>query len=202
MKLYTIGYSTYELSSFINVLKKYKIDVIVDVRSSPFSSFYSEYNKDNLRNVLKKNGLKYLFLGDNLGARINAPECYQNDGKAIYEKISKHPIFKEGLQRLKKGVEIYNVVLLCAEKDPINCHRNILVCRNIKSENLDIIHILSNGELENNNVTEIRLLKLHNLFEDDMFSTFEDRLNLAYTQQGYNIAYIENSDIEEGVKND
>jgi uncharacterized protein (DUF488 family) len=106
------------------------------------------------------------------------------------------------LQRLKKGVEIYNVVLLCAEKDPINCHRNILVCRNIKSENLDIIHILSNGELENNNVTEIRLLKLHNLFEDDMFSTFEDRLNLAYTQQGYNIAYIENSDIEEGVKND
>ncbi len=202
MKLYTIGYSSYKIASFIEILKTNKIDIIVDVRSSPFSRFYSDYNKEQLHKMLKNNGLRYLFLGDKLGARIQAPECYNSDGKAVYEKISKHPIFIEGLKRLKKGIIKYQVALLCAEKDPLNCHRNILICKNMKSNDLDIFHILANGVIEKNIFTEIRLLKLHNLFEDDMFLTYEERLNQAYFQQGDKIAFIENANIEEGVKID
>ena len=202
MEVYTIGYSSFNISNFIRILFENKIDYIVDVRSSPFSSYYSDYNKESLKVSLKQKDIGYVFLGDNLGARIKAPECYDNYGKAVYEKISVHPIFLEGINRLKIGIEKYRISLLCAEKDPINCHRNILICKNLKSEDINIYHILPFGKIEKNDDTEKRLLKLFGLENDDMFLSYTERLENVYKLQGTKIAFVKNEKYREGVKID
>ena len=202
MEVYTIGYSSFNISNFIRILFENKIDYIVDVRSSPFSSYYSDYNKESLKVSLKQKDIGYVFLGDNLGARIKAPERYDNYGKAVYEKISVHPIFLEGINRLKIGIEKYRISLLCAEKDPINCHRNILICKNLKSEDINIYHILPFGKIEKNDDTEKRLLKLFGLENDDMFLSYTERLENVYKLQGTKIAFVKNEKYREGVKID
>ena len=98
---------------------------------------------------------------------------------------------------VRSGMEKFQIAIMCAEKDPITCHRTILISRNIKSENLLIKHILENGELEDHSGSEIRLLKLCKLEQEDLFKTFEDRLKEAYEIQGNKIAYAEEIESEE-----
>lgn len=191
MKLFTIGYSSYSLIDFIQVLKEHDILFVVDVRSSPYSRYFPEFNKDNLKDNLKKEQIRYLFLGENLGARINASECYNSEGKAQYDRIAQHPLFLNGIDRLKAGLKKYRIILMCAEKDPLNCHRNILVCKNMKSYDLSIYHILGDGKIEENSLSEQRLLSLHKLNHDDMFLSAEERLERAYCLQGDRNAYID-----------
>ena len=194
--LYTVGYSCFTVEEFFEALKKYEITALVDVRSQPFSKYKPEFNKDNLTLVLKNSGIKYVFLGKELGARTDAPECKIN-GKVSYYKLAEHKDFKDGLQRVRNGMEKFQIAIMCAEKDPITCHRTILISRNIKSENLLIKHILENGELEEHSDSEIRLLKLCKLEQEDLFKTYEDRLKEAYEVQGNKIAYAEEIESEE-----
>ena len=115
--MHTIGYAAHNVESFIAALKKFNITAIADVRSKPYSKFKPEFNKENLKKALVDNGIEYVFLGDNIGARIKAPECYKN-GQVEYELISKHPLFQKGIDRLLKGMEKFSIALMCAEKDP------------------------------------------------------------------------------------
>lgn len=186
--LFTIGYSSYSKDSLIEVLKKHSIDVVADVRSQPYSQYKPEFNREPLSNHLQKNKIQYVFLGDLCGARISAEECYVN-GTADYELIAKHPKFKRGIQRLQKGLKKYRIVLLCAEKDPVTCHRTILVCKNLKSTDLEINHILEDGKLESHNLTEQRLMKLLKLDHPNLFKTYQQRLEEAYNLQGKKISY-------------
>lgn len=188
MNLFTIGYSTYSTTAFIQVLQKYSIDVVADVRSQPYSQFKPEFNREVLCRNLKKHDIDYVFLGDLCGARINAKECYVN-GVADYKLISKHSLFQKGLMKIKNGLKKHNIVLLCSEKDPLTCHRTILICRNLKSSNIEINHILDDGELESHQSLESRLMKLFNLDHPDLFRTEEERLYEAYDRQGQKIAF-------------
>ena len=187
-KIYTIGYSPHTLDSFVNIIKKYSITAIADVRSTPYSQFKSEFNKDNLKNVLKPHGIAYVFLGDLCGARIEDPSCYIN-GKVNYSLLTEKPKFKEGLERIKKGMTNYVIALMCAEKDPITCHRTILICRNLMNDDIEIQHILGNGEIENHKDSEQRLMKIFNLDHPDLFRTEPQRLDEAYLRQEEKIAY-------------
>jgi uncharacterized protein (DUF488 family) len=140
-ELFTRGYSKHSLESFLATIQKYRINAIVDVRSIPFSKFKPEFNKDTLYNYLKSNNIEYVFLGNECGARFDDPKCYRN-GKADYKLISKHRKFQEGLNRIQEGSKKYKIAIMCAEKDPINCHRMILICRNLKHTGLKIFHVL------------------------------------------------------------
>ncbi|GHT89157.1 hypothetical protein FACS1894137_17990 [Spirochaetia bacterium] len=146
------------------------------------------FSRDYLTRQLKDNDIKYVFLGDNCGARINDPTCYI-DGRVSYDKIKETTVFKQGLERILNGLNKYSISLLCAEKDPISCHRDILVCRNLKTYNLNIQHIISENVLEPNLKAENRLLKQFKLDINDIFMSDEERLNLAYDKQGNKIAY-------------
>lgn len=195
-KLFTIGYSSFEISDFINVLKKNNINAVADVRSSPYSKFKPDFNRENLKVSLKENGIEYVFLGDNCGARIEDPSCYVN-GKASYDLIKETEQFRIGLNRIIKGLKKYTITLLCAEKDPITCHRNILICRNLKQFDIAIFHILSMDKVENNTQSEERLLKLFDLEQNDLFLEKEDLLEEAYNRQGDLIAYTEKGEIQD-----
>jgi uncharacterized protein (DUF488 family) len=187
-ELFTIGYSPHIQDSFLRILKKYKITAIADVRSSPYSQFKPEFNKDQIAEFLKKNGVAYVFLGDVCGARVEDPSCYVN-GKVDYALLAENPKFKEGLKRIINGMEKFRIALMCAEKDPITCHRTILICRNLTSRGINIKHILSNGRIEDHKDSEQRLLKLFKLNYPDMFRSEQQLLNDAYSRQGEKIAY-------------
>jgi len=188
-RIYSIGYAIHTIESFINTLKKFNITAIADVRSQPYSKFKPEFNRENLKQALINNGIEYVFLGDNIGARIEAPECYKN-GKADYHLISKRPLFQKGVGRILKGMKKYSIAIMCAEKDPINCHRTILICKHLKNDNIKIIHIIDSNTTENHTETELRLMKLYQFDQPDLFINDSERLEEAYNRQWGKIAYV------------
>jgi uncharacterized protein (DUF488 family) len=207
VELLTIGHSNYEIRTFVSLLQKHGVTAVVDVRSSPYSRFLPHFNRAALREALAAEKICYVFLGQELGARPKKQECYV-EGKAVYEKIAATEEFHEGIQRVLKGVKKHKVSLMCAEKDPLTCHRAILVCQHLRHFDLRINHILKNGELESHDHLEQRMLEKHGFTdfsemveEQAQLSLFtqkgsnlpnrEECLDIAYKIQGDEIAYIE-----------
>ena len=162
MQIFTVGHSNHSVEKFLNLLKRSGVSAIADVRSSPFSRRSPHFNQSSLRKSLASEGVSYVFLGEELGARSKNPECYV-ECKARYELIAATEEFAMGLDRILKGVNHHQIALMCAEQDPITCHRAILVCKHLKDAGLDIQHILKTGDLESHEHLEQRLLKLHGL---------------------------------------
>jgi uncharacterized protein (DUF488 family) len=162
MKIFTIGHSNHSIGTFIGLLKRNSITAIADVRSYPYSRIFPHFNRDIFRASLKEVGIEYVFLGDNLGARPQDRACYVGN-MAVYDLIAANKNFSLGIDRLTKGAEKYQISLMCAEQDPIICHRAILVCQHLRKSGLEIRHILKAGNLENHENLEERLLKLHHL---------------------------------------
>jgi len=132
--------------------------------------------------------LKYVFLGVECGARVEDPNCYVN-GKADYSRVAKSEIFQKGLERIITGLSKMNIALMCAEKDPITCHRTILICHNLKERVQNIEHILCDNTIETHEHAELRLKMKHKLDTPDMFMNEQQLLEQAYTLQGEEIAY-------------
>ena len=187
--VFTVGHSNLELPAFLALLAKHQIDAVVDVRSSPFSKYVPQFNRDVLEIALRKANVRYVPMGKELGARRGEPECYI-DAKARYDLIAKAPLFQAGLERVRKGAEKFRLAMMCAEKDPLTCHRTILVCRHLKPE-LDIRHILEDSSLETAEEAETRLLDLLGLPAGDLFQSKADFIEQAYEKQGEKIAYVE-----------
>lgn len=185
-KIYTIGYSSFEIDKFISVLMQYNITAVSDVRSSPYSKFKPDYNREYLSKKLKENGIQYAFLGNNLGARFEDRSVYR-DGVVDFELARKLDCFKAGVDRLIEGSKKYTIVLLCAEKDPAECHRSILIARNITNI-FNVLHILGDSSIESQTQLEHRLEKR---FGFDQAVLFGDTLKMAYDKQARKIAYAE-----------
>jgi uncharacterized protein (DUF488 family) len=188
--IFTVGHSTLEIAVFMSLLKQHRIEAVADVRSSPYSQHNPQFNRETLQASLRTADIQYVFLGDELGARRSESDCYVN-GQAEYERIANTPAFKSGLQRLADGATRMRVALVCAEKDPLECHRAILVCRHLKTIIPSISHILSDGSLETHEQLEDRLLQQFKLAGDDLFRGRDEMLNAAYERQGKRIAYTE-----------
>ena len=186
--LFTIGHSSHSLSRFCELLEQHHVTAVADVRSQPYSRRNPQFNRDALECELDRRGIVYVFLGAELGARPSDPDCYC-DGKVQYDRLARTVLFRAGIERVRKGMERYTLALLCAEADPVQCHRTVLVCRHLKRAGLDIQHILPTGAVESQNESEHRLLKLHNLSGVDLFSGSDDLLEKAYRLQESRIAY-------------
>lgn len=96
--IYTIGYGSRDLDAFLAALRRYDIGYVVDVRTAPYSRFKPEYNKETLAAALQAAGIRYIFLGDQLGGRPDDPTCYV-DGKVDYEQVKTRPFYQAGLAR-------------------------------------------------------------------------------------------------------
>jgi uncharacterized protein (DUF488 family) len=201
--LFTIGHSTHTLEHFVNLLTKHGVQAVGDVRSVPYSRRNPQFNREPLTKQLQATGIAYVFLGKELGARSNNPACYI-DGKVQYKCLAEEPDFREGIRRLKKGIDTFQVALMCAERDPLTCHRTLLVCRELRSPDLEIEHILSDGAIETNIAAEKRLMAMMNL-RPDMFHNERDCIEKAYEEQAKNIAYTvtaRNRDAQHGDPQD
>jgi uncharacterized protein (DUF488 family) len=186
--LYTVGHSTHPIDEFVGLLLRNDINAIADVRSSPFSRFNPQFNREHLALSLKQHGMHYVFLGRELGARREEPECYVGN-KVRYDLIERTSSFQSGLQRLLRGAAMMNVAIMCAEKDPITCHRTILVARSAKHLFSEIFHILEDGSIEGHHHAEMRLLQAYRVQQEDMFLPLNERLEKAYCLRADEIAF-------------
>jgi len=148
-----------------------------------------QFNQEPLKAQLKLAGIAYAPLGRELGARTDDRSCYEN-GKVQYYRLARTPLFRAGLNRLLEGVQTHRVALLCAEKDPITCHRMVLVCHELRHQPLDIFHIRADGSLESNAEAERRMVEAVSLPEYDLFSSGDEMIEEAYRLQGDRIAWV------------
>ena len=189
-KLYTIGYSGFSVDEFIMALKQDLIKAVIDIRSAPYSSYYEQYNKDNIKNSLKKHDIHYLFFGDELGAKPKDKKLYSNN-VADFAKITNSAAFTNGCKRVMDGLNQFPVCIMCAEKDPINCHRAILITNSFRKiyPEINILHIHSTSNVEQQESLDQRIMAKYNLEHEDLFMNFEERLNAAYLLREKDIAY-------------
>lgn len=188
MPLFTVGHSNHSVEAFIDLLTKSGVSAIADVRSSPYSRFSPQFSKEALKKSLRQVNVAYTFLGKELGARSDNPACYRN-GKVQYDLLAQQAVFLDGLSRVREGMSRYTIALMCAEKDPIECHRALLVARHLYQSGTTVTHIHANGSLEPHEVFESRLLAIFKMPEGDMFKSRFDYLKEAYTKQGERVAY-------------
>lgn len=187
--IFTIGHSNLALADFINLLKSHGITAIADVRSTPYSKYHAHFNIDRLKNSLRENNIAYAFLGKELGARSEDMNCYI-DNKVQYDLLAKQACFHEGISRVLKGTNLFRIALLCAEKDPLTCHRAILICRYLAKQVDNILHIRTDCSLESHEQLEHRLVKHLDLCQSQLFT--EKALSItdvAYELQSQKIAY-------------
>ncbi len=189
--LYTIGHSNGTAERLLGLLNQHGITAVADVRSQPYSRFNPQFNREALATVLKNSGVGYVFLGQELGARSGDPACYR-DGRAQYALIAKTPLFERGIERLLAGTENFRVAILCAEKEPLTCHRSILIARYLHEHSVGVRHILEDGSLEEHDSLLMRLLVLHGMQESNLFHTREELVSIAYEKQAEQIEYSAN----------
>lgn len=145
--LLTIGHGTRELDDFIALLREHDVQVVTDVRTSPYSAYTPAYNKEALQAALRSAGIVYVFMGDSLGGRPEGEEYY-TDGHADYTKMATRPAFLAGLDRLESGLtQNYRIALLCSEARPEICHRTRLVARSMTARGRVVMHIDEAGRL-------------------------------------------------------
>lgn len=188
--VFTIGHSNLEIGRFVALLKQHSIQAIADVRSSPYSQYNPQFNRELLQKSLQEHGIAYVFLGQELGARRSERECYL-EGRADYGLISQTPAFKRGIERVTQGAAKMRIALMCAEKDPIDCHRCILVTPHLRQQGLKLLHVLSDGSLEDHVQTEKRLLQVFALENKELFRSQDEIVAEAYKKQGEKVAYHE-----------
>ena len=188
LTVYTIGHSNHPVEHFLHLLGQHGIEAVADVRSSPYSRFNPQYNRENLQGSLQAAGIRYVFLGRELGARSEDPSCYR-DNQVQYDRLARTGLFRSGIRRVLEGADQYRIALMCAEKEPLQCHRTILVTRELEKQGMAIRHILADGSLEPHADAMERLIRELGLGSDDLFTTDEERWDLAYAKQAQRIAW-------------
>lgn len=185
----TIGHSTHPIDMFLDLLQRHRVTAVCDVRSTPFSRTNPEFTRESLQRSLQIRGVAYVFLGQELGARSQDPSCYVN-GKVAYDRLAGTELFQTGLNRVRQGIKKHRIALMCAERDPLQCHRTILVSRHLVAGGLAVQHITGDGQLESHQDAMQRLVRRLGLPEHDLFRTTDDLVADAYRIQGERIAYV------------
>ena len=168
--IHTIGHSNHEIDVFVALLHLHGVNAIADVRSTPTSKRFPQFDRKALQASLEASGIRYVFLGDGLGARPRDPACYVQ-GTAEFDKIRATDNFAEALARLRRGSQTYQICLMCAERDPADCHRTWLVAQTLHDAGATVTHILADGAIEPHDALLRRVAKADfctaSLFDDE-----------------------------------
>lgn len=199
--IYTIGYTAFDIDSFISKLKELSISCLIDVRSNPVASeFYKDYSRINLESLLEQNNIYYRNYANEFGARQNNNHFYEKYGYLDFAEFIKTPQFISGVEKIEKGIKLgYNFILMCAEKDPINCHRAIMVAKGMNDLGFNIKHIMADNSIQSQTDIEERLLNIYfpnreklSLFEQ---KTDKDYIAAAYLKQNAKIGYKKEKEV-------
>lgn len=174
--LFSIGHSNHSIQHFVSLLKGVDVTLLADVRSYPKSRYAPQFTREALEKSLQENGIGYLWLGKELGGMAR-------------EKISRED-FEHGLSRLVAESEKQPTAMMCAERDPLDCHRWLWLSRELSARGMDVAHILANGKIESQHAVEDRLLEAEGLAGEDFFPR-EQRLEDAYrARSGHRVSPV------------
>lgn len=189
--MYTIAYATKPLEIYLAQLKAHGVTVVADIRSVPYSRVFHDYHREALQAALREVGIRYVYLGEELGPRSQNPDHYDETGQVQFDRLMQAPLFHRGIQRLFDGLgKGFTIALTCACKDPAICHRSLLVGWSLRHQHdCELQHILHDGSLESQTALEQRLLEMTGT-QPDMFSGGEQgALSLAHQRQCQACAY-------------
>ncbi|WP_372759039.1 DUF488 family protein [Litorivivens sp.] len=187
--LFSIGYATKPIETFLEQLRNHQITVIADVRSVPYSKAFHDYHRENLIQHLRAAGIRYVYLGEELGPRSPCDAHYEK-GQVQFDRLQRSERFLKGIERLLNGLNKgFRIALLCAEKDPAVCHRSLLIGHYLQREHaLSIEHINHAGALESEVELERRLMDETGVVPDMLMGETES-LEQAWREQSRRCAY-------------
>ena len=188
--VFTVGHSTHPIEAFLALLTQHGVTALADVRSTPYSRTNPQFNQETLERHLKEHGIKYVFLGAELGARSNDLTCYEH-GRVQYARLARTDLFRAGIDRVIRGTNEYRIALMCAEKEPLDCHRTILVARTLSDLGVVVQHILADGRLESHDATMERLLRVVGLPDHELFRSRDQLIADALFRQEQKVAYVD-----------
>jgi len=148
-RVWTIGHSRHELVAFLELLKDNEISALVDVRTIPMSRMAPQFNEGSLKKALTETAITYISMGKELGGRPSEDFMYDSEGRVFYNKLAESEIFKTGVERVLKGSDKFNIVIMCSEGKPDGCHRHLLIGRVLHEMGIEVVNILVDGSLKN-----------------------------------------------------
>ena len=191
--LFTLGHSDLDFDQFVELLLKCRVQLLADVRSRPYSSRFPHFSQPVFQRMLEAEGIGYLFLGEELGGRPDDPDAYRRDGLVDYRARRKSYAFRAGLERLIAEQEKCGVVLMCAEEDPLECHRFLMICPELVREGIQPLHVRRGCRINTQEDAENRLLKTHGFDGIANHTLFpqvrDDALEQAYEMQAQKVAF-------------
>lgn len=147
--IYTIGYGSREMTAFVAALKAHEIAYLVDVRSAPYSKFKPEFSRNALEAALKEHGIRYIYMGDQLGGQPKDADCYDADGKVLYDRIAGKDFYRAGIARLERAFrQGRRVAIMCSEGKPEMCHRSKLIGATLEAQGIPVLHIDEEDRLQ------------------------------------------------------
>jgi uncharacterized protein (DUF488 family) len=192
-QLFTVGHSAMESSAFLDLLGRFAISLVVDVRSKPLSNRFPHFDQVELEKSLDREKIRYLFMGEELGGRPDDPKAYRKDGLVDYRARRKSYSFQAGIERVLNELAHDNLALMCAEEDPINCHRFLMIGPELLALGVEPYHIRKGGIVETQKSAEDRLLQSQRfaaVIGESLFSDERDAaLENAYTAQAEKCAF-------------
>jgi uncharacterized protein (DUF488 family) len=167
--VFTIGHSNHSSERFLALLQGAGITAVADVRSIPRSRRWPHFSRARIEHWLAEAGIAYVFLGAELGGRPDDPALLW-EGRPDYDLMAATPTFQAGLERVLDGAGRYRIALMCAEREPLDCHRFLLVSRHLRERGVCLRHILADGSIEPHEITENRLLRQAGLAADALLA--------------------------------
>lgn len=196
-EIFTIGHSNHSIEDFTAFLRKHGINCVVDVRSNPRSKYLPHFDKTALKDKLGEGKIQYIHFGEEFGARRSEAELYDVEDIVDFRKVRSSPKFKQGIERLREGIgKNFTIALMCAEADPLDCHRFAMVSYQLAREDFCVKHILKDGEIKTNDDLENELVDAYRanyketpLLQNVMQNSDENDLEEAYLLKNKEIGF-------------
>ena len=181
------------MDAFVELLQRHGVTAVADVRAAPYSRFNPQFNRESLAGSLVARGIAYVFLGSELGGRSDDPSNYEN-GRISYERFGGTPSFQNGLERVAQGAASHRIALMCAEKEPLECHRGLLVAPALEARGVSVAHVRPDGGLEPHATAMGRLIAMHGMrdaIEDQRLfpRSYAERVAEAINRQAHRFAH-------------
>ena len=146
--VYSVGHSNQSIKAFLELLRTHRIQILIDVRSSPYSKYVSQFNSSTIAAIVQQHSIKYLFMGEELGGRPDGDEFYDAEHHVLYGHVAASSVFLDGISRLKELARTSRVAIMCSEEDPSVCHRHLLVGHVLAEQGAKVLHIRGDGHLQ------------------------------------------------------
>lgn len=132
----------------MDLLRQHGIQTLADIRSIPASRRMPWFSRQPLAEALTEAGIRYVWMGDRLGGKPRDPSLHSSDGVVDYAVVRATPRFQTGMELLEKTAAAGSTAIMCAEEDPMHCHRWLLLGPAMAERRMEVLHIRGDGRVE------------------------------------------------------